>query len=286
MIKKITLYRILYILVVCSVFACLYGIHISNQTQEGLFKIVFLDVGQGDSVFIEDENGFQILIDGGRGNKVLSELSAVMPFYDRSIDVVVATHGDADHIGGLIPVFDRYKVDVAVTNMQKKNTNVYRELIKRISKESKRIVIDSPKKITTSNGTEMEFLWPLSPEIKDANNASVVTYINIHGNEILLTGDISKSVEDTLTNIYTDKLKDIEILKVAHHGSKTSSSSDFIEHTSPDYSVISYGKNNRYGHPHEKTLQTLKENQSEILLTVDGQIEFAISNDGRLNYSQ
>ena len=122
---KITnFYKILLIVTGFVIFFFFYLTHNPSKNVSEGFKVVFLDVGQGDSIFIEDEKGFQILIDGGRGNKVLSELSKVMPFYDRSIDMIIATHWDADHIGGLIPVFDRYDIKVAVTNIyQKQHTN-------------------------------------------------------------------------------------------------------------------------------------------------------------------
>ena len=286
MTKTINFYKIFSIIIGFLLIYFFYNLYDSNQNTKGEFKIVFFDVGQGDSIFIEDEKGFQILIDGGKGNKVLSELSKVMPFYDRSIDMVIATHWDADHIGGLIPVFDRYDIKVAVTNNQKRDTNTYNELLKRIKKEAHHLIIDKPQKITTQAGTEIEFLWPAVENIQDSNNASVVTYIKKYDKEILLTGDISKEVENLLTDIYNEKLKDIEILKVAHHGSKTSSGEGFIKHITPEYSIINYGKKNNYGHPHQSTIETLREHQSEIILTPNGQIKFVFDTKEDLTYIQ
>ncbi len=284
---KITnFYKILLIVTGFVIFFFFYLTHNPSKNVSEGFKVVFLDVGQGDSIFIEDEKGFQILIDGGRGNKVLSELSKVMPFYDRSIDMIIATHWDADHIGGLIPVFDRYDIKVAVTNNQKQHTNTYAELVKRIKKEAYHLVIDKPQKITTPSGTDIEFLWPATGNIQDSNNASVVTYIKKYNKEVLFTGDISKEVENLLVDIYGDKLKDIEILKVAHHGSKTSSGEKFIKHLTPEYSIINYGEKNNYGHPHQSTTKTLKKYQSEIILTPNGQIKFIFDINKDLTYSQ
>ncbi len=243
--------------------------------------VSFLDVGQGDAIFIDSPNGRQILIDGGSNNKVLRELSRVMPFYDRSIDVVIATHPDKDHIGGLPEVFKRYKIDYFLEPGVIKNTGVYEALINSVSDEGiESTLARRNMEIDLGDGVVMKILFPdRNVGGVEINTASIVSKLIYGKNEFLLTGDSPKSIEKLLVSVYRENLKS-DVLKAGHHGSKTSSNKLFIGFVDPDYVVISAGKDNRYGHPHQEVLDVLNSFNIEVLNTAEvGRIQFF--SDGR-----
>lgn len=210
--------------------------------------VTFLDVGQGDSIFIEAPNGNQLLIDGGANKSVLRKLGQVMPFYDRSIDVVLATHPDKDHIGGLPHVLDRYDIDFFLSSGAVSKSGVYKELHSKVDA----LVVKRGMKIHLDSDVTVEILFPDRDVSKvESNTASVVLRVTYGETSFLLTGDSPKSIEKYLVGI--DDLNS-DVLKVGHHGSKTSSALEFIEEVSPSVVVISTGKDNRYGHPHQEVI--------------------------------
>lgn len=222
----------------------IWNIDIDNEYLE----VTFLNVGQGDSIFIEAPNGNQMLIDGGANKAVLRKLGDVMPFYDRSIDVVLATHPDKDHIGGLPHVLDRYKVDYFLESGAVNETGVYKALKERTNP----ILARRGMKIYLDSDVVVEILFP-DRDVSgvESNTSSIVARIMYGNTSFLLTGDSPKSIEKYLVSI--DNL-DSDVLKVGHHGSKTSSDVSFIEEVSPELVIISAGKDNRYGHPHQEVL--------------------------------
>lgn len=239
------------------------------------FLIAFLDVGQGDAIYIRAPNGNDVLIDGGSGSDVLRELPLLMGPLDRSIDVVIATHPDKDHIGGLVEVFDQYHVTTFIDPGVENTTQVYRALMERVAKEAVPYVARTGMNIHLGRETAISVLFPDRAIRGDTNNASVVTKVS-HGDvDILLTGDAGVRVEKFLL------AKDIEseILKVGHHGSRTSSDRAFIREVSPAVAVISAGADNSYGHPHDEVLETLRlfvpsiletRKEGTIIFTSDG----------------
>jgi len=246
--------------------------------------VAFLDVGQGDAIFIESPDGKQILIDGGRNQKVLRQLSKVMPFYDRSIDMLVATHPDADHVGGLPAVLESYKVDFVMEPGVSSKSSVYQEFENLIEEKGvKKVLARQGMKIFLCNlkGAEIEplssngcgiFLEVLFP-IRDIdvsglepNTSSIVLKLTHGENSFLFTGDSPKSIEKYLVETLGNYL-DIDVLKLGHHGSKTSTSDLFLGFTSPDYAIISAGLNNRYGHPHQEVLDLLGQFEIDLFRT-------------------
>jgi competence protein ComEC len=241
-------------------------------------KVAFLDVGQGDAIFIKSPSGRQMLIDGGPNNKVLRELGKVMPFYDRSIDVVLATHADQDHIGGLVEVLKRFKVDLFIRSNSTSTSDVYIELENLIKKKDvEEVVIFSPQILTLGKNTEFDIIFPTQNTASwETNDASVVGKLIYGNNSFLLTGDSPQIIEKYLVGKYGSFLKS-DILKVGHHGSKNSSSELFVGTVSPKYSVISVGKDNRYGHPNPEALNVLKNFGGQILETMTkGRIIFKL----------
>jgi competence protein ComEC len=268
-----------------------------EQVPDNILEVIFFDVGQGDSIFIETPNGRQVLIDGGPDKTILEKLNQTMPFYDRTIDLVVLTHPDADHLTGLIGVLEYYKVGQVLTSGFKKDTAVYqkwRELIE--EKDIPLILAQAGQKVILQEGVVLEIFWPeqslidgqilggrlprrdLSPGFsKNANNVSVVARLIYGETEFLLPGDIEKKIEHYLLS--KDWNMKSDILKIAHHGSKTSNSYNFLKAINPEIAVISVGKKNRYKHPSKEVLKKLKD---LVVYRTDENGDIQILTDGRL----
>jgi len=253
--------------------SCLwYNLYAANPNNLYL-KVVFLNVGQGDSIYIETPDGHQMLIDGGPDARVLSQLSQVMPFGDRSIDVIVATHPDADHIGGLPQVLDTYEVSTFIENGVTSDTKVYQNLEQKIFKNKiKKIIALRGNSIMLDKEKNIHFdiLFPdRDVSSFDSNDASIVGRL-VYGNEsFMLTGDATVYTENLIKWNESDSILKSQVLKLGHHGSHTSSSLPWLESVNPKVSIISAGKDNRYGHPHKDILERLKDLKIPYLATYE-----------------
>ncbi|MEK7642868.1 MAG: ComEC/Rec2 family competence protein [Patescibacteria group bacterium] len=249
----------------------------------GLLRVAMLDVGQGDAIFIETPSGKQMLIDGGYNGRVLSELGKIMPAYDKSIDVVIATHTDADHLGGLVEVLKHYDVERIFTNGMTASTTVYADWVGLIKEHG--IVEDTillGDRIVLGDGVEFDILgpWPedFAPRSKKANESMIVGRLKYGAREFFLAGDLEKGDEIRLALSKTELASDV--LKVAHHGSANASTNLFLERVHPEIAVVSVGANNRYGHPVLKTLERIKHIGAKLFRTdQDGMVIF--ETDGR-----
>lgn len=224
-------------------------------------EVDFFDVGQGDSIFIETMDKKQILIDGGPDLSVLEKIGRIMSFYDRYIDIVVLTHPEQDHLNGLIEILKRYNVGAVITSGIIKDTDQYKEFIKIIKEKNIPVYIAKlGGEIDFGNNIKLNILYPFESiagkEASDVNNFSVVSQLIYNNFKLLLTGDIEKSAENKLINSGIDLKSDI--LKIAHHGSKTSTSDEFLKKVDALLAVILVGKDNKYGHPHQEVLDRLK----------------------------
>lgn len=247
-----------------------------DNSDSKYLKVTFLDVGQGDAILIESPTGNQVLVDGGPNKKVLEELGKVMRNYDRSIDIVISTHPDADHIGGISDVFNAYEVLAVIDPGIVSETETYKTYIDLIEKEGAQYFIARRGQvIDLDDGVYIKIFFP-DRDVSgvDPNAGSVILQVVYGETEFLLTGDAPKSIENYLVSIYGRALQS-DILKAGHHGSKTSSSFEFLSYVNPETVVISAGKNNKYGHPHENVLDTIKKIGSEIVGTYDrGGVQF------------
>jgi len=255
------------------------------ETRDGL-TIAFLDVGQGDAIFIEAPNGNQILLDAGPNGEVTRELGTVMPFYDRSIDMIIASHPDSDHIGGFPDVIKNYNIGLAMEPGVGSETAIYREFEKLLDKKDiQKVLARRNMRVNMGDGAYLDILFPdRDPSGLDTNDASIVAKLIYGDTSFLLTGDSPQKIEKYLSEIYGDGLK-VDVLKAGHHGSKTSSSEVFLGFTNPDYAIISAGFDNRYGHPHQEVLDRLAQFEIPILSTAElgtiifktdgGEIKFA-----------
>lgn len=257
-----------------SIIICVPFLWSLESVVDDTFSIAFLDVGQGDSIFIETPRGVQVLVDAGSGAQVLRQLHRVMPFYDRSIDIVIATHPDKDHIGGLPDVFKRFEVGTYIESSVEDDGGIYHSLQESVKYEgSRHIVVNSPLSFVV-DGVRFDILFPdrVATEI-EKNTASLVMQVTYGHHSFLLTGDIPKSIERYLVAKYGTKLQS-DVLKVGHHGSKTSSDALFVQTVAPTYAVISAGDSNWYGHPHAEVIDTLDSFHINISETKKGTILF------------
>lgn len=237
--------------------------------------IVACDVGQGDAILIQKATT-QVLIDGGPTNKVLDCLGRHMPFWDRNIELVILTHPQEDHYGGLINVFRTYKVELFGEYNRKSSNKSYEVLKNEVGSRGIRGV-------TLSDGTDLrlgkmylDIVWPNSLiESENVNDDGVVTLLKYGQFKALFTADVENEVSDILSK--NTKLENINYLKVNHHGSKNGLSQNLLNTVSPEVAIISSGKNNSYGHPHNEILKMLIEKDIKILRTDQiGDVDYAV----------
>ena len=196
------------------------------------------------------------------------------------------THPDADHIGGFVPVFDRYDVGAVIQSFVKSDSGLYTKVQNKIKEEEGARVfpVITDTGTFTLDGMQFDILWPIGESVKETNAASVILLIT-HGDiKIFLTGDAPAAVEDYVVAAFPERTDDIDILKAGHHGSKTSTSESFLEHTKPNAVIYSMGKNNNYGHPHEIIISRVGEHAKKYpdekvreYRTSDGTVSFCLT---------
>lgn len=242
---------------------------IISNTQNEKLSVAFLDVGQGDAILIS-QGSMQILIDGGpSGKKLMEKLGEQIPFWDREIELVIATHPDADHIGGLVDVLKNYIVDEVIESGAKSESQVFGVYEKIIEdKKIEKQIAKRGMKIKISNDAQLEIINPDDESIKnlkDTNSASIVARLAFGENSFLFTGDLPMETEAQMlkNNLFVPT----KILKVSHHGSKSATSAEFLDQVRPEQAIISVGKDNRYGHPTPETLTRLKAKNIPIFRT-------------------
>jgi competence protein ComEC len=244
---------------------------------DGRLHVAFLDVGQGDAVFITTPSGRQILIDGGpSATATLGEMGRHMPFWDRSLDVVVNTHPEADHLTGLPEVLERYRVDQIILPDVGNDTALYAAWGEAIVAEGATLVpAQAGARMSLGDGVWAEILHPGRVPAGDRlNDHSVVLRAGLGGISFLLPGDIEAGVERRLSA--GGAPLGATVLKAPHHGSKTSSCEPFLAAVDPQVAVVSVGADNRFGHPAPEVLARYAEHGIPVLRTDElGGIEFA-----------
>jgi competence protein ComEC len=225
---------------------------------DGKLHVTFLDVGQGDAILIQTPSGKQILIDGGPSEtQVLAQLGRQMPFWDRTLDVVVLTHPDSDHINGLVPVLERYQVDVVIHRQIEMDSETYDYWLELVADEGASVYEgQAGLSLTLDEGLEMLILHPGVEVWESANDNSVVTRLVYGQVSFLLTGDIEAEVEEALVG--AGAIRESTLLKAAHHGSCSSTTQAFLDAVDPELVVISVGADNTFGHPCDEVLDRLE----------------------------
>ncbi len=235
----------------------------SRAPPAGQLKVHFIDVGQGDSIFIETPEQ-NILIDGGnRGDTVVHYLQALGV---RKLDLVVGTHPHADHIGGLINVMENIEVEAIMDPGVVHTTITFEDYLTLIDeKDIKFIEGRAGMQKDLGGGAELKVVHPVSPSSNDLNNASIVARMTYGDVSFLFTGDAEKEAEAEMLN--RDYVLQSTVLKAGHHGSRTSTTREFLDAVKPETAVIMCGRDNSYGHPHEETLEQLSGANVDIYRT-------------------
>jgi competence protein ComEC len=239
----------------------------------------FLDVGQGDAILVEGPDSARVLIDGGRSGRVLqAALDRRLPFYDRSIDVVINTHPQADHLGGLPDAVRRYDVKAALVPPGSAETAAYREWMRALAGAGvARLTARAGQTIDLGGGAVLQVIAAGGPDShgREPNDASLVLRLTMGDVSMLLTGDAGERAEQGLAELGV--ALDAEVLKVAHHGSRDATSPGFVARVRPLISVISVGAGNRFGHPAPETLAHLS---STRVYRTDVHGDVTVSTDG------
>lgn len=232
-------------------------------------RVYFLDVGQGDSALIRYPTGEHLLIDTGKDSKVFRSLDKVLPWYNKTIDYVLLTHGDLDHVGAMMDVLDRYQVKKVLVSEFFGKIEVEQEILERLKEEGAIVEILKQGDILVFGTQVQNSLKIIHPDsncfalYKNENDCSLVGLLSYGEHQFLFTGDIGKEVEKEIVKYVPNS---ITILKVAHHGSKNSSDEQFIQKIKPQYSIVSVGENN-YGHPAPEVISVLQNASSSIWST-------------------
>ena len=247
-----------------------------NNLDSDEMKVHFIDVGQGDSVFIELPNTKTMLIDAAEKEYADRITNYIYSCGYNTLDYVVATHPHSDHIGGMADVISAFNVENVILSPATHTTKTYTNMLKAIDDSGAKVKIGvAGTEIFSDGDLSAVVIAPVTEDYSDLNNSSVMVMLTYGNNKFLFTGDAENSEENTITADI-----DCDVLKVGHHGSSTSTSRAFLTAASPEYAVISCGMGNSYGHPHTETLDRLKDAgvkiyrtdlQGDIIMTCDGE---------------
>lgn len=246
------------------------------------FKLIACDVGQGDAILAIYGN-LEILNDGGPDSKVIECLDKYMPYWDREIELVILSHPDKDHFGGLIDVFERYKVDSFLRTKAKSSTQSFQMLENLVGGEGIETIYAKEGLRLRLGKIYLDILNPINSESLlsgdvDLNNSSIVFNLSFGEFNALLTGDIE--IEGINKMVSGRRIRDIEYLKVPHHGSSNNITTGLLMFSKPEISAISVGKNS-YGHPNKETLELLARYKIKVLRTDEiGDIVIEANEDG------
>jgi len=257
--------------------------------RQKILQVVFLDVGQGDSVLIRTPDNQNILIDGGPDSTVLYKIGKYLPFYNRTIDLMILTHPHSDHVAGLVRVLKRYKVKKILSTGVAHTSADYLKWLELIrGKNIEFIKVSDSEKFkfvtgqTDGDNMILKVLYPFSDisqkKFEDLNTSSVIVKLIYGENSFLFTGDLPAEKEEELISANIDIKADV--LKVGHHGSRDSSSVEFLKKVQPGYAVIQSGRDNKFGHPHRRVIRNLKKNGIKILRT-DEEGDIVFSSNGQ-----
>lgn len=291
-------------ILLCFLFlVCTTILFVLLDTRNSNLKVVACDVGQGDAILIT-QGSHQVLVDAGPGKKVIECLDRYMFFWDRKIEMIVLTHPQLDHFGGLLEIFEKYNVEYLLESGQNASSREY-QLLQSIVGSSDTIILEAADTRSTSIGLmHLEVLHPSKNFIlvnskkavgkksdginflgkyestRDPNEFSVTAVLTYGSFDALLTGDISPNISDQLAQSPFLQSNNIEYLKVPHHGSKNGLTKKLLRVVRPNLAVISSGEKNRFGHPHKEILNMLKEEGVEVFRT-DQIGDFVVESDGQ-----
>lgn len=271
----------IFLLILAAIFLIFIALFLFFPKSKSNLEVIFLDVGQGDSILIKSPFGQNVLIDGGPDNSVLSGLGKEFSWLDREIDLMILTHPHDDHVTGLIEVLKRYKVEKVLYTGALHNSPNYLKWLEIIREKKISLVIaDKKQKIVLGEGLVLEIIYPdksfLYEYSPNLNNTSIVARL-IHGkNSFLFTGDIEEETELELLSKNIDL--GAKVLKIAHHGSDTSSLEEFLEAVNPEIVFIPVGIENSFGFPSLRVLRRLEVRNIKIFRADQDGVVKIISN--------
>ncbi|EOD01363.1 MBL fold metallo-hydrolase [Caldisalinibacter kiritimatiensis] len=258
----------------------------ANEVNENNNLIVhFIDVGQADSILIELPNGETSLIDGGNRQDAELVVNYIKDLNIKEIDYLIATHPHEDHIGGLPDVVREFKIGKIYMPRKSSNTKIYENLLKEIKNKGLKITTArGGQKIIDVDKLKFTIIAPNSKKYDETNEYSIVNKLTYKNTSFLFTGDAEKDSEDEMLKLGYDLSADV--LKVGHHGGRTSTNVEFLKRVNPKYAVISAGKGNDYGHPHKEVIERLQDRNIVIFRTdVHGTIK-AISDGDNIKFNK
>ena len=242
---------------------------------EGKLNVHFIDVGQGDSILL-DCGETEVLIDGG--DKSPGVVSYLKNYVDGPLEVMVATHPHADHIGGLIDVLSAFEVKEIWYNGETSTSKVYSDFMSAVNAENAKVSVATRGNVIQADGLSFKVLNPFNLK-GTTNNNSIVLHLAYGQTDFLFEGDAEQEAEASMLTASDIPVPDVEILKVGHHGSRTASSPAFLEATTPEVAIYMAGKGNVYGHPHAETITALTQIGAKIYGTdINGTI--IVTTDG------
>ena len=226
-------------------------------------SVHFIDVGQGDAVFVELPNRETMLIDAGEKKYSDKVVKYIENLGYETVSYIVGTHPHSDHIGGLEDVINSFKINSIFMPKISTNTKTFESLLLTIKNKGLKITTAKKDvKIIDKKDLTATILSPIEEKYSNLNNYSVVIMLEYKSRKFMFTGDAEEEVENALKGYIS-----CDVLKVGHHGSSSSTSNDFLKKLSPKYAVISCGKGNIYGHPHKETLEKLNKIGAEYMTT-------------------
>lgn len=262
--------RFAYTSIILGFIFCLYANQAWSVSDQ--LTVKFLDIGQGDSILIQTPHGRTVLVDGGPGSALLERLNEETSFWMKEIDLVVSTHPDLDHVEGLVDIVERYDVGLVLITGMLTDTALSKAFSATLERENIAVAIAAPEQDwELDDGVFLDILAPTESVagkvLKKTNDEGIVAKLVYGETSLLLTADIEKIGEDRL--LRTDNDLRAQLLKVGHHGSRTSSTLPFLEAVSAREAVMINGKENSYGHPHLQTVLSLDEKGIDWISTKD-----------------
>lgn len=270
---------------------------IVREAPTNTMKVAFLNIGQGDAIYIESPTHNQMLIDGGPSSILLSELKKELPFYDHSIDTLVVTNPDADHYSGFLDLIKSFQVNHVIEPGTKTDTERYKQLEQEIADAHiSKTIARRGMIVHLGGGADLHILFP-DQDVSSfsTNDGSIVARLTFGSTSVMFTGDAPSKTENYVlslenassSNKTSNEFSAIksDILKEGHHGSRTSASEPFITAVNPAYDIISAGFHNRYGHPHKETIDLLNKLKIPTLITFEKGTITAVSDGNHFTVS-
>lgn len=249
----------LIILILLLLAGTIYLFHLDLQSRKHELTFAMLDIGQGDGLYIESPTGANIMFDAGPANKVLGPLSRTISPFRKRIDAIVITNPDADHISGFLDILKNYQVGEVFEPGTFNDSRTYQNLEAEIKRQNiPDFLVKKGMRLDLGGGAVIDILFPdQDVSTWTSNDGSVVARLSYGNTSVMLTGDATALTEKIILKNNPASALASTILKVGHHGSRTSTSPEFVQALAPIYAMISDGKDNKYGHPHQETLDTL-----------------------------